>query len=129
VPMVCELRVDPLMLPAGKGGWPLAHPPLVALHLAKDPGRGREILEQAATHHRGIGGPGSRDYVSAQIASDLVNYAGEKPDDRIMPGMEQNLVDILTVHTDAVNHFAGQDIECARNGRPRRAWGSPGVEP
>lgn len=63
------------------------------------------VLEQAATHHRGSGGPGSRDYVSAQIASDLVNYAGEKPDDRILPGMEQNIVDILTVHMDAVNHF------------------------
>jgi hypothetical protein len=45
VPMVCEQRVDPLMLPAGKGGWPLAHPVFVAVDLAKDPGRGREILD------------------------------------------------------------------------------------
>lgn len=45
VPMVCEQRVDPLMLPAGKGGWPLAHPVFVALDLARDPGRGREILD------------------------------------------------------------------------------------
>jgi len=45
VPMVCEQRVDPLILPAGKGGWPLAHPLFVALDLARDPGRGREILD------------------------------------------------------------------------------------
>jgi hypothetical protein len=45
VPMVCEQRVDPLMLAAGKGGWPLAHPLFVALDLARDPGRGREILD------------------------------------------------------------------------------------
>jgi hypothetical protein len=45
VPMVCEQRVDPLTLPAGRGGWPLAHPVFVALDLAKDPGRGREILD------------------------------------------------------------------------------------
>lgn len=45
VPMVCEQRVDALMLPAGKGAWPLAHPVFVALDLAKDPGRGREILD------------------------------------------------------------------------------------
>lgn len=69
-----------------------------------------DVLEQASTHHRGSGGPGSRDYVSAQIASDLVNYAGEKPDERISPGMEQNVVDILTVHMDAVNHFTAKIV-------------------
>lgn len=45
VPMVCDQRVDPLMLPAGRGGWPLTHPVFVALDLASDPGRGREILD------------------------------------------------------------------------------------
>ena len=30
------------------------------------------VLEQAATHYRGSGGPGSRDYVSAQIASGIL---------------------------------------------------------
>ncbi|WP_146073540.1 transcriptional regulator [Amycolatopsis sp. CA-126428] len=42
VPQVCSLR-----LPAPPDGppWPLAHPLFVALDLAADPGRGREILE------------------------------------------------------------------------------------
>ncbi|MGW4065343.1 hypothetical protein ACWEGE_44140 [Amycolatopsis sp. NPDC004747] len=42
VPQVCSLR-----FPASPGGppWPLAHPLFVALDLAADPGRGREILE------------------------------------------------------------------------------------
>lgn len=50
VPAVCEQRVDP----AAQGArfwsttneyWPLAMPLFVALDLARDPGRGREILE------------------------------------------------------------------------------------
>lgn len=42
VPQVCSLR-----FPAPPGGppWPLAHPLFVALDLAADPGRGREILQ------------------------------------------------------------------------------------
>jgi hypothetical protein len=42
VPQVCSLR-----FPAPLDGppWPLAHPLFVALDLAADPGRGREILE------------------------------------------------------------------------------------
>ncbi len=42
VPQVCSLR-----FPASPDGppWPLAHPLFVALDLASDPGRGREILE------------------------------------------------------------------------------------
>lgn len=42
VPQVCSLR-----FPASPNGppWPLAHPLFVALDLAADPGRGREILE------------------------------------------------------------------------------------
>ena len=42
VPAVCAHRVD---LPANPFGWPLAHPVFVALDLAQDAGRGREILE------------------------------------------------------------------------------------
>lgn len=76
------------------------------------------VLEQASTHHRGSGGPSSRDYVSAQIASDLVNYTGENPEERLPPGMGQNIVDILTVHMDALNHFtdltAGSDRAVSR---------------
>ena len=40
-PLVCQLRR------AGTApGWPLPHPVFAALDLARDPGRGREILEQ-----------------------------------------------------------------------------------
>jgi DNA-binding transcriptional ArsR family regulator len=42
VPAVCARRVD---LPDNPFGWPLAHPVFVALDLAQDAGRGREILE------------------------------------------------------------------------------------
>jgi hypothetical protein len=40
VPAVCARRVEPITR------WPLAHPLFVALDLAQDAGRGREILEQ-----------------------------------------------------------------------------------
>lgn len=42
VPAVCARRVD---LPGNPFGWPLAHPVFVALDLARDAGRGREIVE------------------------------------------------------------------------------------
>jgi DNA-binding transcriptional ArsR family regulator len=42
VPAVCSHRVD---LPANPFEWPLAHPVFVALDLAQDTGRGREILD------------------------------------------------------------------------------------
>jgi DNA-binding transcriptional ArsR family regulator len=42
VPAVCARRID---LPANPFGWPLAHPVFVALDLAQDAGRGREILD------------------------------------------------------------------------------------
>ena len=42
VPVVCSHRVD---LPANPFEWPLAHPVFVALDLAQDTGRGREILD------------------------------------------------------------------------------------
>jgi hypothetical protein len=50
VPAVCEQRVDPLGQQAKKWAftnepWPLAKPLFVALDLARDPGRGHEILE------------------------------------------------------------------------------------
>lgn len=41
VPAVVQSRVSPI---AGLTGWPLAHPVFVALDLAQDVGRGREIL-------------------------------------------------------------------------------------
>jgi hypothetical protein len=58
--MVCEQRVAPLMLPAGKGGWPLAHPVFVALDLAKDPGRGGEILDTWTPGHLDTAKPWKR---------------------------------------------------------------------
>ena len=42
VPLVCTSRVDPMDWT--KQRWPLAQPLFVALDLAQDPGRGREIL-------------------------------------------------------------------------------------
>ncbi|WP_147463481.1 helix-turn-helix domain-containing protein [Cellulomonas triticagri] len=42
VPAVCAQRVD---LPGAEPVWPLAHPLFVALDLAQDAGRGREILD------------------------------------------------------------------------------------
>lgn len=42
VPAVCSRRIEGA---STASGWPLAHPVFVALDLAKDAGRGREILE------------------------------------------------------------------------------------
>lgn len=42
VPSVVQQRVDPDINP---GAWPPAHPLFVALDLAQDVGRGREILD------------------------------------------------------------------------------------
>lgn len=42
VPAVCSQRIDPDVNPTE---WPLAHPLFVALDLAQDVGRGREILD------------------------------------------------------------------------------------
>lgn len=41
VPMICADRVDPGRT---QDGWPLAQPLFVALDLAQDPGRGRDVL-------------------------------------------------------------------------------------
>jgi len=51
VPMVCARRVDP----AGWADqvWPLALPLFVALDLAQDAGRGREVLDGWTPHHGG----------------------------------------------------------------------------
>lgn len=51
VPMVCANRVDP----AGWADpvWPLALPLFVALDLAQDAGRGREVLDGWTPHHGG----------------------------------------------------------------------------
>lgn len=43
VPAVCARRVDHVANPFG---WPLAHPVFVALDLAQDRGRGREVLQE-----------------------------------------------------------------------------------
>ena len=57
----------------------------------------------AATTFVGGDGPGSRDYVSAEIVNDMVNWYGENEDRyRIMLG--QDFVDILTRFMPAVNH-------------------------
>lgn len=45
IPMVCERRVDAARRRLGNERWPLAHPLFVALDLAGDPGRGREVLD------------------------------------------------------------------------------------
>lgn len=52
VPVICRQRVDPTNQDADPDGWgtvsehwPLASPLFVALDLARDPGRGREVLE------------------------------------------------------------------------------------
>lgn len=42
-PLVCQRRRPPR---ADGSGWPLPHPVFAALDLARDPGRGREILER-----------------------------------------------------------------------------------
>jgi len=42
-PLVVTRRIPPT---EGSDPWPLAHPLFIALELARDPGRGREILEQ-----------------------------------------------------------------------------------
>ena len=48
-PLVVTRRIPPT---SGSAPWPLAHPVFIALELARDPGRGREILEQ--WHPEGI---------------------------------------------------------------------------
>ncbi len=41
VPMICSERIDP---PGAQDGWPLARPLFIALDLAQDPARGRDVL-------------------------------------------------------------------------------------
>ncbi|MGI8815476.1 MAG: hypothetical protein ACR2G2_09430 [Pseudonocardia sp.] len=50
VAAICSGRVDPA--PWAPAEWPLAHPLFVALDLAQDPGRGREILNAWTPPHR-----------------------------------------------------------------------------
>ena len=57
----------------------------------------------AATSYVGPGGPGSRNYASAEIVGDLVHFYGTHPD-RLPLLMRQPLVNILTHHVQAVNH-------------------------
>ena len=61
----------------------------------------------AGTQFTGSGGPGSREYVAADIVGDFVHYFGSQPD-KLWPGMEQDVVDILTFHVQAVNAANGR---------------------
>jgi hypothetical protein len=45
VPMICSERIDPAGSRISTEHWPLANPLFVALDLARDPGRGAEILD------------------------------------------------------------------------------------
>ncbi len=75
----------------------------------------------AATNHVGAGGPGSENYASAEIVSDLVHYYATHPnlaDGNIT--FAPHLADILTTHIQAVNHsgidFAGTVAEGVPSG-------------
>jgi hypothetical protein len=56
----------------------------------------------AGTQFSGGGGPGSKEYVAADIVGDFVHFFGSDPK-KLWPGMEQDVVDILTFHIQAVN--------------------------
>jgi len=56
----------------------------------------------AGTQFSGDGGPGSKEYVAADIVGDFVHFFGSDPK-KLWPGMEQDVVDILTFHIQAVN--------------------------
>jgi hypothetical protein len=51
VPMICARRVDATSW--AEEVWPLAQPLFVALYLAQDPGRGREVLDGWTPEHLG----------------------------------------------------------------------------
>jgi uncharacterized protein YukE len=57
---------------------------------------------QAATTTTGSGGPGTPEYISAEIVSDVVNYYGS-PDHGLLPGMQQPIVGMLCHHIQDVN--------------------------
>jgi hypothetical protein len=61
----------------------------------------------AGTQFSGDGGPGSKEYVAADIVGDFVHYFGSDPS-KLWPGMEQDVVDILTFHIQAVNAANGK---------------------
>lgn len=56
----------------------------------------------AATTFVGSGGRGTPEYASAQIVSDFVHFFGDDPG-KLWPGMEQDVVDMLTHHIQDVN--------------------------
>lgn len=60
----------------------------------------------AATSIVGPGGPGTPEFVSAEIAADHVDYWANAEGDDLMryQGLEQATTDILTQHVHAVNH-------------------------
>jgi hypothetical protein len=61
----------------------------------------------AGTQFSGGGGPGSREYVAADIVGDFVHFFGSDPT-KLWPGMEQDVVDILPFHIQAVNAANGK---------------------
>jgi hypothetical protein len=56
----------------------------------------------AGTQFSGSGGPGTKEYVAADIVGDFVEFFGSDPK-KLWPGMEHDIVDILTFHIQAVN--------------------------
>ena len=69
-------------------------------------------LLKAATTTVGSGGPGSPEYVSAEIVGDLVHYfaTAEGAANHVM-GLEDAFTDILTTHVQAVNHAGTYDVD------------------
>jgi hypothetical protein len=63
---------------------------------------------KAGTSFTGSGGPGSKEYVAAHIVTDFVHYFGSDTK-KLWPGMEQDIVDMLTFHIQAVN-AANSDV-------------------
>jgi hypothetical protein len=61
----------------------------------------------SATTFTGNGGPGTNEYVSAQIVGDFVHFFGSDPK-KLWPGMEQDVVDMLTHHVQDVNAANGK---------------------
>lgn len=60
----------------------------------------------AGTQFSGNGGPGSKEYVAADIVGDFVHYFGSDTT-KLFPGMEHDIVDMLTFHIQAVNATNG----------------------
>jgi hypothetical protein len=75
----------------------------------------------AATTTVGAGGPGTPEYISAAIVSDIVNHYGS-PDHKLIPGMEPSIVNMLCHHIQDVNAALGEiqwtgDVHPGEQGR------------